>query len=265
MGRGSTIAVVKSSYKLLIVLVVVLSGCSPITHVVGARFATIDVRTDSLRIHFRFMRELTSTSFSVNEIRVFQRNRLLCTVHGGHGITEYTFPDVPEGYSITWSEGADSSVPFSKGQPYSFLFLGSDEFIAGTWAYWPQFADPNHRWMFDSLGVYEDRLRVKYQTRVGRDVVYLDFKEAFTIGADTIEVRDRHDSVVGYACHTDPGRPNLMSLELERDLDADEEFTLRIPPSMVGRKDRTLLELRWYVDDGTTIQLVGDIVQSLRM
>lgn len=253
-----------TTYRLLVAFTLLLSGCSPISHMVRARFDTIDARTDSLRLHFRFTRETNNVAFPVNAITVFQDGRLLCTIHGAQGIIEYTFPEIPDGYSITWADSADTSTRFSKSRQYRFSFQGSDEFIAGFWAYHPQFAEPDHRWLFDSLGVYEDRVRVNYQTCVGSDAIFLDFKEPITIGPDSIVVLDSHGSVVAYEPHTDAERPNLFSLELERDLESDETFTLRIPPAMVGRTGSDPVALRWHADDGTRVQLAGPAVQSLR-
>lgn len=252
------------AYLALTLISLLLAGCSPISHIVQARFETIDTPTDSLRLHFRFARETDSSTFPVSEIRVFQDDRLLCTILPSHGITEYTFPDLPDGYAIIWATDADSSQPFTKSTEYTFWFRGADEFIAGFWAYYPQFADPDHRWLFDAQGVYTDRVRIDYNTCVGKDVIYLDFNNPIAGSADSIVVLDSHDSVLAFESHTDPDRPNLIGLELDRDLHANEPFTLLIPPGVAGQVGREPLTLRWYADDGTTVQLVGSALESLR-
>jgi hypothetical protein len=254
----------KNSIKYSFILILLLSGCSPVTYMVKARFETIDLKTDSLRLHFNFKNEIDTTSFLVDKIDVFIDRKYYCTISCPSGIAEYTFPEIPEGFVLKYAENADTTIGFVKSKYYSFYFQGSEEFIAGGWQYCPQFSEPNHRWLFDSLGNYLDLVRIQYQTWLGRDVIYLDFKDTIDITHSKILIKDTNGGEIFYNYTYDDESPTLLALELNHDLGANEEFILQIPSNIMKLKSDTLLTFRWQANDGDLVRLGGSKLQKLR-
>jgi hypothetical protein len=210
--------------------------------------------TKKLEISFDFRRFAGVQDVAVRNIKVYKNDSLLYQLESeSQTITNWKFPQIPDGFKIKYPENTDSLGEFQKSDNLRFEFQGIGKYAAyGSWSYQPKFATPKYRWLFDEDGNKKVNIDCYYEPWVGKDIIKIISTNEFQVNNESFQLHDKSGEPIEFEIKSKKELTNRVALILKRDLEKGEVLLLSFKV-----QDDKIYEQEIIVPDKSTIGLAG--------
>lgn len=215
---------------LLIIVSVVLNSCSEGMNV-WVRFLNIDSKDNDLQLYFNFKRWNDKDLVHVSRIHIYKNDTLTYSIENQvnpKGISDWTFPSIPQGFKITFPEKAEKLSGIGKNDNIRFSFSGGGKFIAlGHWDYKPKYNEPSYRWLFDEYGNYKVNINCYFINRIGKDLITIASTEAFEVmDKNAISLTDIQGNALDFELKFEQNPTKTFALILQKPIKANSKMKL---------------------------------------
>jgi len=164
---------------------------------IAVRFVNINECCDSLKLEFKITCPKTGAGNNFSNVEIFKNDSLyLRLVADSVGcLTDFwTFPSIPNGYRIVYSEFTNNMPPFKKTDRLEFVFRSFNAYL-GSWEYKPFYANEKAKWLFDELGNQKTTICAEYiPTLFRKDVISIRKSEDFSVEGTKFQILDEKNN-----------------------------------------------------------------------
>lgn len=199
------------------------------------RFILLGEIQDTLRL-FRISGMTVYKGFAEKD--VFKGDSLVQRISGTTPIDSIDFPIIPDGFEFQPSQLKPKKlIPVAnlidKNSDYFFTFSTPESCYHGEWQYDARYSLPEHRWLFSEQGMFDPPLGASYENWRKNDHIEIILPERKQISEQSFKVLDSSGNTVSYELVTNRNPTYTILLNLERDLNAYDKFTLLISNTII--------------------------------
>lgn len=207
----------KNKYIFLLLFTLSLTSCSEYISVFVKIFG-LDNNSEKLEIEFDFNRFVENEKVAVRSIKIYRNDSLNYELESeSEAISDWRFPELPNGFKIKYPIDANAIEPFSKNDKIRFEFKGNGKYAAyGSWKYEPKYSTKKYRWLFDKEGNQKVNIDCSYEPWIGKDLIKVVSNESFKLDINSFQLLDIENKAIEYELKSKKELPNRVALALKK-------------------------------------------------
>ena len=195
-----------------------------------ARILNIDSTDSKLELHFEFKRMSRNEFSDVNKISIYRGDSLMCILSSqiSNGISEWTFPSIPDNFKIDYPENVNKIPTTLKDQNIKFKFDNESKYPGfGYWIYKTLYTDKKYRWLFDKTGNQRTSIDCFYEPWLGKDIVKIELSENIRVIDSTFNLTHITGEPIDFKIKYKRNPTDEIALILNKSIKTDNKILLR--------------------------------------